>query len=230
MSNVTASKQYNFNYRSFGHKIFELISVIGFFLFEGLLLWEIIKTFPYHYSTLTFVALFFAALLGYLAADFTSGMVHFICDNFGSEKTPIIGAKFITPFRVHHIDPEDISRHDFLETNGHNSFISLPALIPVYFFIPLENWFGFLISFFVFSFLLGIFGTNQFHKWAHTKNPQKIVQKLQKWRLILSKENHQIHHNSPFDKYYCITTGWLNPILTKIGFFEFIIKVFRKKS
>jgi hypothetical protein len=34
--------------------------------------------------------------------------------------------------------------------------------------------------------------------------------------LILSRKNHGVHHRPPFDKYYCITTGWLNPVLAYI--------------
>src|SRR5215208_153170 len=42
------------------------------------------------------------AALAYLAADFLSGLVHFLADNFGSYDTPIIGPNFIEPFREHH--------------------------------------------------------------------------------------------------------------------------------
>jgi hypothetical protein len=67
------------------------------------------------------------AVLAYLAADFLSGLVHFLADNFGSYDTPIIGPNFIEPFREHH----------------------------------------------------------------------------------------DIHHESPYDTYYCITTGFWNPLLDR---------------
>jgi len=38
--------------------------------------------------------------------------------------------------------------------------------------------------------------------------------------LILSRKDHAIHHRNPFDKYYCITNGWLNPVLANIGFWR----------
>lgn len=47
-----------------------------------------------------------------------------------------------------------------------------------------------------------------------------IVAFLQDWELILSRRNHQIHHHTPFDQHYCITTGWMNPILSSIGFWK----------
>jgi hypothetical protein len=46
------------------------------------------------------------------------------------------------------------------------------------------------------------------------------VRGLQKAGLILSPEHHAIHHASPQDKAYCITVGWMNPILDKVGFFR----------
>ena len=37
---------------------------------------------------------------------------------------------------------------------------------------------------------LFVFCTNQFHKWAHTKNPAAWVRLLQRAGLILSPEHH----------------------------------------
>ena len=40
-------------------------------------------------------------------------------------------------------------------------------------------------------------------------------------KLILSPEHHSVHHSAPRDKYYCITVGWMNPLLEKVRFFRF---------
>jgi Lipid desaturase domain len=58
---------------------------------------------------------------------------------------------------------------------------------------------------------LAAFLTNQFHKWAHMDTPPAFVSWLQEWGVILSREHHDIHHESPYDTYYCITTGFWNP-------------------
>jgi ubiquitin-conjugating enzyme E2 variant len=46
------------------------------------------------------------------------------------------------------------------------------------------------------------------------------VRWLQSTRLVLRPDHHQIHHTKPFNMHYCITNGWLNPLLNKIGFFR----------
>lgn len=163
-----------------------------------------------------------SAVLGYLLADFMSGLIHFLGDNFGTVRTPIFGPTFIFPFRQHHIDPEDITHHGFIETNGHNCIVSLPVMMAMHYLlfstaiVSVAVSIAFSTGFFL---ILGVFATNQFHKWAHTAYPPAVVVLLQKCRLILSPKHHKIHHTSPFERYYCITTGWLNMTLEKLSFF-----------
>ena len=68
---------------------------------------------------------------GYIVSDFLSGFVHWAGDTVGDETTPIFGPNFVTPFRYHHVDPEDITRHDFVETNGNNCIVAAPVLLLV---------------------------------------------------------------------------------------------------
>ena len=116
------------------------------------------------------------AVLAYLAADFLSGFVHFLADNFGSCDTPIIGPNFIEPFREHHIDPKGIVGNDFVDANGNNSLASLPFMLAVWVIVPLETtYYGYLFGIFSLFLCLAAFLTNQFHKWAHMDSPPAFM-------------------------------------------------------
>jgi hypothetical protein len=159
--------------------------------------------------------------VGYIGADFFSGLVHFLGDTFGTEETPILGQSFIKPFREHHVNPKGMTEHDFVETSGNNCIVSIPFLLLVYYLVDIKSSLFHYSFYSFFSFLMiSVFITNQIHKWAHMENPGRLISFLQKQNLILSPEHHQVHHTEPFDKYYCITVGWLNPFLFKIHFFE----------
>lgn len=165
------------------------------------------------------LALGLSALAGYIGADFGSGLAHWAFDRYGTVETPILGPNFIKPFREHHVDPKGITRHDFVETNGNNCIATIPFLLTGLSF-DLSTPLGvFGAGVFAMISLFG-FGTNQFHKWAHEDNLPGWVQKLMAWHLILGVAHHDIHHRAPYDKYYCITSGVLNPFLTRIRFFS----------
>jgi len=152
-----------------------------------------------------------AALLGYLAADLVSGLVHWAADTWGCPDLPVIGPAVLRPFREHHRDPLAITRHDFVETNGNNCLISLPVLGLAIWLSPGRDGAG---SVFLPSVLgalvFWVLLTNQFHKWAHLPRPSPLVAGLQRWHVILPPAHHQLHHTRPFTSHYCITTGWLN--------------------
>ena len=165
--------------------------------------------------------LLIATIIGYLAADLVSGMVHWLADRYFSPTTPVIGSTFIVPFREHHVDPKDITRVDFVKTNGHNSLVTIPVL-GTFHLLPVESgswWAVFLFSG-VMSLSTWIFLTNQFHKWAHVDEAPNWVKPFQKMRLFLSTDAHDLHHTYPNDSNYCITSGILNPLLDSINFWR----------
>jgi len=158
------------------------------------------------------------AFLAWLSADFVSGFVHFLADNFGNPDTPFFGKVFIYAFREHHVDPKAITRHSFVETNGANCLVSLPPMVYIWFATsPTEDY---LLRIFFFFFFVSIFLTNQIHKWSHMDSPPLLVRALQRMHIILPIEHHAVHHAAPHDKYYCITCGWLNWPLQKLRFFQ----------
>jgi ubiquitin-conjugating enzyme E2 variant len=161
-----------------------------------------------------------ALVAGYFVADFISGFFHWAGDALGNETTPLLGPHFIRPFRFHHLDQKDITRHDFIETNGNNCIVSVLGLAHVVVWMPVQPSFFFYYAALMFSTALCTFGTNQFHKWAHSDAVGPIVARLQKMGVILSPDHHRIHHAAPHDTYYCITHGMLNPLLAKLRFFR----------
>lgn len=81
--------------------------------------------------------------------------------------------------------------------------------------------------FFLFVLAILILFTNTFHKWSHTYFGLPVwVEWLQWAHVILPKRHHRLHHISPHDTHFCITTGWLNEPLHVIGFWpklEYVI-------
>jgi hypothetical protein len=204
---------------SFGHRVFQFAAIAAVLAYFGVLLRQVGGMI---HGLAQAAAALSTALAAYAAADFVSGFVHWMGDRLGSEQTPVLGPNFVGPFRYHHVDPEGITRHGFVETNGNNSIVLAPVLIAAAHLGPrlLSGWSLLLADAFIVFFGLAIFATNQFHKWAHVKSPSAPVAALQRWGLILGYEHHQTHHTSPYDTYYCITAGWLNPVLDRLRFFE----------
>lgn len=159
-----------------------------------------------------------AVPVGMLFADFFSGIVHWGCDTWGTVKTPIFNA-FIRSFREHHVDPMAITRHDFIEANGDNCLVCIPALLLLAFVrvdLSTASELFLFVSLLTTAFFVSL--TNQIHKWSHTLRPPAAVKFLMDAHIILSRKVHNVHHQNPYDRYYCITTGWLNPVLGAINF------------
>ena len=161
-------------------------------------------------------------LLGYVSADFGSGLFHWMADRFGTERTPYWGRHFVRPFRQHHVDPKEITRHDFIETNGNTAILLFPVTAALVFLLSNQNasnghvlGLAAALSFSVFGFV-----TNQIHQWAHADHAPGLVQILQRAGIILAPKHHDIHHTHPHATHYCITAGQLNGLLRSVHFFE----------
>jgi ubiquitin-conjugating enzyme E2 variant len=158
-------------------------------------------------------------LAALLLADFASGLVHWGADTWGSERMPVLGRRFLHPFRVHHLNPEDILRRGFVDLNGDVALLSLPLLAGGL-LIPLSDAEGRVATVFCVALGACALPTNQIHQWAHRSQAPAWVRWLQRRGLILSRERHALHHAAPYTTHYCITTGWCNPALTRVSFFR----------
>jgi ubiquitin-conjugating enzyme E2 variant len=168
-----------------------------------------------------------SAFAGILIADFISGFVHWMFDTWWSVDTPVIGQLAVRTFRHHHVDPKAMTKHDFVETNGHNW-----ALTPIYTGIGLafcDAAETSLVDVFLGqTFLVGtgfVMVTSQFHKWAHADDVPRWVRFLQWSGIALPPQHHRTHHTAPYDRYYCVTNGWMNRPLQIVGFFRALERV-----
>lgn len=162
--------------------------------------------------------------LAIVLSDFFSGLVHWGADTWGTFDTPLFGPTFIRSFREHHIAPQAMTKHDIFETNGDNCLLTLPVLYLMATKQVVYDGDVSLLSLFNLNLwtwiCLWVALTNQIHSWSHQNNPPFIARVLQKSKLILSPEFHRIHHQSPFDRSYCITNGWCEGILVFVDFWR----------
>lgn len=158
-------------------------------------------------------------LVGYVLADLLAGSVHWIADRFFEPTTPLLGPLLIAPFREHHEDPLGITRHDFFEVSGNNALVVVP-IVAILASLPLaaDTTSRFLVVVAISATLAGV-ATNLFHAWAHSPSPPRVARLLHVSGLVLTPGRHARHHRGDHDRAYCVTSGWLNPILDRIEFF-----------
>jgi hypothetical protein len=188
-------------------RLFELASIVLFLPLAAWGLWRLLAAAQLNFPLVVLVAVPFA----WLASDLLSGLAHWSLDTFGSTRTPFIGSALIRPFREHHTDPEEMTRHDFVETHGSSCFGALPLLTAAD-LVPVDAW-GEIFAQAVLLFTgLGLLATNQCHKWAHmdeSATPRFIRWAQRRW-LVLPREHHRLHHTPPYDSHFCVSNGWLN--------------------
>jgi ubiquitin-conjugating enzyme E2 variant len=164
-----------------------------------------------------------------VAADFVSGLVHWTADTWFSETMPVLGRRFLRPFRVHHVNPDDFLRRDVIDCNADVAMLNIPILAAAL-TVPVETEAGAAASLALAAFAVVSLPTNQVHQWAHMPIPPAPIRWLQRHRLILSVEDHARHHREPFVANYCIATGWCNRWLSATGFFPSCERVITRLS
>lgn len=158
------------------------------------------------------------APVAWMTADLASGIVHWALDSYGDPDTPVLGPRLIAPFRRHHHLPREILERTGVQAIDDPSVAALPVLtlclvatvlgappVPVAF---------------VTIAITGLVFANVFHRWAHDPNPPRYARLLQRLGVALHPKEHARHHLRPNDRAYCITCGWLNPVLERVQLFE----------
>jgi plasmanylethanolamine desaturase len=114
----------------------------------------------------------------WILADFASGIVHWSADTWGRESTPVLGPRFLTPFRIHHTNPDDFLLRNFIDTNGDVAMLAVPALV-IALNVPLGGALGRATAVLLVAFVTFALPTNQVHQWAHMQRPPAPVRFLQ---------------------------------------------------
>ena len=194
--------------------MFELVSVGTFIAFAAALVRRVAVEAADRMSLSTAILIVALVLAAYAVADLASGIVHFLLDNFGSPDTPVIGQKFVKPFRDHHVDPMAMTQGDFIAVNADNVFICLPVIVPAFYFLDTAQ--HPYAGVFIVGLVAGVIMTNQLHKWAHMPTVPRLVAAAQRHGVVLSKEHHSVHHSGAYDRNYCITWGHLDLLLNRV--------------
>ncbi len=203
-------------------RVLEVAGLIGCVAMGTLLLRRLVLAFDALPSLGEATALAAVALAAFVTGDLLSGLVHFLCDNLGSPDTPVIGQKFILPFREHHDDPTAMTEGDFVAVNADNFLVCLPVLVPAVLWLDIERhrW----LASFLAVLTIVVIVTNELHKQVHLAEPARLARGLQRTGLVLTPQRHQRHHTEPYDTHYCIVSGVLEPLMTRIGFWPRLLR------
>lgn len=188
-------------------RLLEYAAIGAFVLLAGWSTWRLFQASGPYFIPIVLPAAVFA----WLVVDLLSGLLHFAFDSWGSVHTPIIGNAFIRPFREHHVDPQEMTRHDFVELNGASCLACLPIL-GLTMVLPLTSFTWQALQAVLIFISLAAFITNMCHKWAHSEaaSVPGVIRWAQSHRLLLPPEHHRLHHTAPFNSHFCMTNGWLN--------------------
>ncbi len=189
-------------------------SLLAFSSYAGVLAARLFEAVAGADEALTLVG---SAAVGWLLADLLSGLVHWAGDTLGSERTPVLGPSFIAPFREHHEDPQAMVAHGTVELVGSTALLALPTLVPVTHLFEFDGPVGLALGGVILFTLLGVVVTNLVHRWAHMEAPPAPVRALQRLGVILTPARHARHHKAPFDGWFCISSGLIDPLLMRVG-------------
>ena len=171
------------------------------------------------------IYILFQIISAWLFADFATGITHWVEDRY---LTPFMvmpwWCKLIEPFlresaianNRHHYSPIFMTYFGFYETIKAPLMIEIPLIIICWFFNSLFNPFA--ITFFVLTTL-----SNEFHRYSHIAKSKTspIILFLQKYWIIVNRENHNEHHKNGIND-YCATSGIMNGFLNFINFWNII--------
>ena len=152
-------------------------------------------------------------VLGWLLADFLSGLLHWFEDRVGVRNVPGLHHVLVVPNRGHHADPMAFTRSGVLARSG-STWLAVGAVSALWAFAfgPSLAWA---------AATAGMLIINEAHRWAHrpaaAPRPVRILQEI---GILQAGNHHARHHRAALDTHYCILTTWLNPVLDAVRFWQ----------
>lgn len=160
-------------------------------------------------------------LIAWMVAEIGSGFIHFLEDSYGNpewEKSPyaikrLLYNNVVEANILHHKQPAAMLKGSYWHRNNTSIIPSFLLAGISYLFWPIfwPLWVGFIL----------MSQANELHGWAHQKC-SKPIRILQAIGILQSPKLHKIHHTRPYSQSYCVMSGWLNPILEAIFFWDII--------
>jgi len=156
-------------------------------------------------------AILAAVLIGWFAADFASGLVHWGIDTWFDEAS--LG-RAVAITREHHTHPQHALDYGFLEHSSLGSapsvvVIGLAALLTALFPVSPATWC--LMAVWLIT-ATGLFFGMTFHNLAHKPSPSAVVRAARAAHLLIRPETHWVHHRGEHTMRYCVISGWANHV------------------
>lgn len=149
-----------------------------------------------------------------LLADFVSGILHWLEDTYGSEKTPLLGRIVVKPNVIHHHQPREFTKSPFWRRNSVTMILAAIILALGTAFLG-ASW-----QLYLFCALAAV--SNEMHCWTH-RSPEEngwFINLLHRCRILQTPAHHAVHHTDPKNRAYCVLTNYVNPLLDRMEFWR----------
>lgn len=158
-----------------------------------------------------------------LIADFLSGVAHWAQDRFDTSAIPLFHHLFIYRANEHHAYPNRLSGYAWLTRNKY-SLTLLGLFTGAAWLLAVFTWqLCLLLTVLLFAGEVHI----ACHRTAHKNN--WFITAFQQCGLIQSSAHHSLHHLGG-NTHYCIITNYVNPVVDRLGVFQFFDFIFCKRS
>lgn len=148
-------------------------------------------------------------LVGWLLADFLSGLAHWIEDRLLWVGMPLLSRPIVEPNRLHHRDPLAFLNASVLSRNS-TTWAAVVAIALPWLFLAGFSWIWV-------GALAGGLAVTEVHVRTHRGTIRASwYRALQEIGVVQSAPHHWGHHAGAMDSRYCILTNWLNPLLDRL--------------